>query len=183
VILSLWTLDFTFTLSHPRLRASQRYQCNINIVDIFIFFIEYKNEWIIKILLSRLFLCISCLFNIWWRYVFLDLRLINIIPMGDNALEDEGLLQLTIVLPCSSFTAFENKWTTLAPTSGELTSTTFGKHSPSTCRQRKQRCQGLPCSHWTQIRTHSLCERLGAKRERPPAWLFRRSNLIRRSEI
>jgi hypothetical protein len=34
----------------------------------------------------------------------------------------------------------------LAPTSGELTSTTFGKHSPSTCRRRRKQFQGLPAA-------------------------------------
>jgi hypothetical protein len=33
----------------------------------------------------------------------------SIIFMGDNASKDEGLLQLTIVLPCSRLTVFENK--------------------------------------------------------------------------
>jgi hypothetical protein len=33
------------------------------------------------------------------------------------------------VLPCSLSIAFENKWPTLVPTSGELTSTTFGRTS------------------------------------------------------
>jgi hypothetical protein len=34
---------------------------------------------------------------------------------GDNALEDEDPLFLMIVMPCSWFIAFENKWWTLAP--------------------------------------------------------------------
>jgi hypothetical protein len=60
-------------------------------------------------------------------------------------------------------------------TSGELTSTTFGKHSPSSCRQCHPRRhedtnQDTLCNHWTQIRTqirtHSPYEKLGARRER-----------------
>jgi hypothetical protein len=52
-----------------------------------------------------------------WRSLYLK---------GDNALEDEGSKSLSIVLPCSWFIEFENKWPTFAPTSGGL------KRPPST---------------------------------------------------
>jgi hypothetical protein len=42
--------------------------------------------------------------------------------------------------------------------------TTFGKHSASPCRQRKQQRQGLLCNHWTQTRRCSPREKLGARR-------------------
>jgi hypothetical protein len=41
------------------------------------------------------------------------------------------------VLPYSQIIAFESKSPTLAPTSGEPFSTTFGKHRPWSCRQIK----------------------------------------------
>jgi hypothetical protein len=53
----LFTL-IVFTLWHPHLRASRRYQCNVNSVDIHICFMKYKYEWINKMQLSPLSLCI-----------------------------------------------------------------------------------------------------------------------------
>jgi hypothetical protein len=43
-----------FTFSHPHLRASQRYQCNINIVYILFHFMGYKNKSINEMQLSYL---------------------------------------------------------------------------------------------------------------------------------
>jgi hypothetical protein len=47
-----WTIPpycscwIVFTLSHPCLWASRRYQCNISTVDINIYIMECKNKWI-----------------------------------------------------------------------------------------------------------------------------------------
>jgi hypothetical protein len=59
--------------------------------------------------------------------------------------------------------------------------TTFGMHSPSPCRRRRQQRQGLPCNHWTQIRRHFPCKKLGAKREILLAQHPRRRSWTRRS--
>jgi hypothetical protein len=42
------------TFLHPHFRASQRYQCNINIADIHFCFMEYKNRSINDMQLSYL---------------------------------------------------------------------------------------------------------------------------------
>jgi hypothetical protein len=71
------------------------------------------------------------------------------------------------VLPCSWFKAFENKWPTLAPTSGELT------WPPSSCRRRSHRGQGLHYSHWMSIKKRYA--KLGARKGRLPLQHPRRS--------
>jgi hypothetical protein len=47
-----------FTFSHPHLRASRRYQCNINIVYIHFYFMGYKDKSINEMYLLYLSLCI-----------------------------------------------------------------------------------------------------------------------------
>jgi hypothetical protein len=47
-----------FTFSHPHLRASRRYQCNVNSVDIHTCFMEHKYKWISKTQLLPPSLCI-----------------------------------------------------------------------------------------------------------------------------
>jgi hypothetical protein len=77
-----------------------------------------------------------------------------------------------------------NKSPTLAPTSGEPFSTTFGKHIPSSCRQRKLQHQGpLHCSRWTQTKKLFLFERLEARRGKPPVQHSRRKSWTKRSGI
>ena len=51
-----------FTLSHPHLRASRRYQCNTNIVDIHICFMKCRNGWTTKI---WLYLFLAWLSSYW----------------------------------------------------------------------------------------------------------------------
>jgi hypothetical protein len=46
---------------------------------------------------------------------------------------------------------------------------------------KKTTAQGLPCSHWTETRRHSPCEKLRAKRERLLAQHLRRRSWTRRS--
>jgi hypothetical protein len=99
------------TLSCLHLRASRKCQCNMNYVNIRTCFRECKYEWINEMQLLSSSFCISVhilndegmsLTFVWWA----------LYPCGDNASKDEGPFLLTIVLPCSWFIAFGNKWPT-----------------------------------------------------------------------
>jgi hypothetical protein len=59
------------------------------------------------------------------------------------------LLRHTCTFAFFQAEAFKDKSPTLAPTSGEPFSTTFGRHRLSSCCQKKLQRQGLPlCSRW-----------------------------------
>jgi hypothetical protein len=95
------------SLSHFYLRASRRYQCNINLVNIHVCFMEYKYEWTIELYL--LSLCIPTHLRNDEDTFFMTFVRRSLYLRGDNASKDEDPECLTIVFPCSSLTTFENK--------------------------------------------------------------------------
>jgi hypothetical protein len=58
IVASYCSRWIVITLSHPHLRASRRYQCNINPINIHMCFMEYKYEWINKMQLLSSSFCI-----------------------------------------------------------------------------------------------------------------------------
>jgi hypothetical protein len=72
----------------------------------------------------------------------------------------------------------------LAPTSGESFSTTFGKHRPSSCLQKKLQQQGLLLySRWTRTRKPFLFGRPEARRGRPLVQRLRRTTWTKTSGL
>jgi hypothetical protein len=83
--------------------------CNVNLVIVHECIMKYICVFADE--LHSLFLCTLIIMND-KGMIFMTFVWRSLYPRGDNALEDEGPWPLKIVLPCSWFTAFENKWPT-----------------------------------------------------------------------
>jgi hypothetical protein len=119
------TVLFTLTCNHSRitpafyLLSSRRYKCNLNIVDVCSFLynknmnnLMIQNDYSYSLCVSY----VSVYILAYWNdkgTTFMTFVQRSLYLKGDNASKDEGLWPLTLVLPCSRFIAFENKWPTL----------------------------------------------------------------------